>query len=147
MKNFGLVVGRILIGILFVFGALGAMLNWDGVCQYFTTTMQMWQLSFGTETGLGHAAGTVASLAPVFVGLATLFKLLGGLSVLFGYQTRMGAILLILFMIPATILFHAFWMMSGPEASTQQIMLLKNLGILGGLFYVAVFKNGEECGI
>jgi putative oxidoreductase len=144
MRDFGLILGRVLIGVLFVFAGIGSILNWEGVCNYFTATMMMWQSVAGSDTSLGEAALTISGMAPLFVGGGTLFKLVGGLSVLFGYRTRFGAILLILFLIPATALFHAFWMMGPPEAATQQIMFLKNLGILGGLFYVLVFGNGQD---
>jgi uncharacterized membrane protein YphA (DoxX/SURF4 family) len=144
MRDFGLLVARILIGAVFFFGGLGLILNWEGATRHFAATMQMWELASGAETGIGQAFNTVGQLAPLFVGLATLFQLLGSVSVISGYQIRIGATLLILFLLPATLFFHAFWMMTGPEAAAQQIMLLKNLGLLGGVLYVAIFGKGQE---
>ena len=46
---------------------------------------------------------------------ATLFQLLGGLLVLLGIKEKLGATLLILFLIPVTVLMHSFWMVEGAE--------------------------------
>ncbi len=56
------------------------------------------------------------------------FQLLGGLSLLFGYKVKIGSILLILFLIPATLVFH------NPLADPNEInSFLKNIGLIGGL--------------
>jgi putative oxidoreductase len=143
MRDFGLIVGRVLIGALFVIAGVNSILDWQGVCAYFSNVMQLWQQFAGVESFVAEAAKAIGGQAPLFVGLAVLFKIAGGLSVLFGIQTRVGATLLILFLIPATLLMHPFWLMN-QEAGINQILFLKNLGILGGLFYVAIFGNGRE---
>jgi putative oxidoreductase len=59
------------------------------------------------------------------------FQLLGGLSLLLGYQVRIGSILLILFLIPASFAFH------NPLVDANQINdFLKNIGLIGGLLMV-----------
>ncbi len=58
------------------------------------------------------------------VGAIT-FLLLGSLSLLFGFKTQIGAILLILFLIPTTLVFHPF-----PSDLSN---FLKNLALIGGL--------------
>jgi putative oxidoreductase len=58
-------------------------------------------------------------------------RALGGLMLATGFHPETGALLLILFLIPTTILFHP---MSDPS---QQIEFLKNIAILGGLAIVA----------
>ncbi len=55
--------------------------------------------------------------------------LIGGLAVLLGYQTRLGAWLLIGFLIPTTLIFHGQF----PEES---IAFFKNLGLMGGLLMI-----------
>ena len=59
------------------------------------------------------------------------FQLLGSLSLLLGYKVRIGSILLIIFLIPASIVFHDFW--SKPEEINN---FLKNVGLIGGLLMV-----------
>ncbi|PSB08555.1 DoxX family protein [Pleurocapsa sp. CCALA 161] len=59
------------------------------------------------------------------------FQLLGSVSLLLGYQTKIGSILLIIFLIPASLLFH------NPLADPSQINdFLKNIGLIGGLLMV-----------
>lgn len=70
---------------------------------------------------------------PILLLFATLFELCGGLSILLGYREKLGAILLILFLIPATVLMHQFWFVEGAMRELQLTHFLKNLAILGGL--------------
>src|SRR5690242_7197174 len=65
---------------------------------------------------LTDPGGTIAHMeavgipAPhVLVWGAAFAEILGGASILFGFLTRIGAFGLILFLIPTTLLFHAFW--------------------------------------
>lgn len=73
---------------------------------------------------------------PLFLIGAAILELIGGLSLLFGYKTRFGATILLLFMIPTTLIFHDFWNATDADQALQQIMFLKNLAIFGGLLYV-----------
>lgn len=68
----------------------------------------------------------------VFLAGAIAFLLLGGLSLILGYKTRLGAFLLICFLVPTTIVFHI-----GPDETGA---LLKNAGLLGGL--LMIISNG-----
>jgi putative oxidoreductase len=55
-------------------------------------------------------------------------ELLGAFSILLGFKTRLGAIALLVFMIPTTLIFHTDF--SQPMEVTQ---FFKNLAIIGGL--------------
>jgi uncharacterized membrane protein YphA (DoxX/SURF4 family) len=59
------------------------------------------------------------------------FQIVGGISLLLGYKVRWGAILLILFLIPTTLVFHNF--LADPKEITA---FLKNLGLIGGLLLI-----------
>jgi len=72
-------------------------------------------------------------------------ELLGGLSLLLGFFSRYGALLLILFLLPATFIFHDFWNIPESEAMAlrmQMIMFMKNMAIMGGLSYIVSFGSG-----
>ncbi|OKH25643.1 DoxX family protein [Hydrococcus rivularis NIES-593] len=65
------------------------------------------------------------------------FQIVGGISLILGYKAKIGAILLIIFLVPATLVFH------NPIADpTQTIDFMKNLAILGGLLMVVSFGSG-----
>jgi putative oxidoreductase len=66
------------------------------------------------------------------------FQILGGLSIILGYKAEIGAILLIIFLIPATIVFH------NPVADSSQFNnFFKNLSIIGGLLLVLTYGSGS----
>jgi len=116
------VLGRILLSIIFLASGVQKIVNWNA-----------------TEEKMADE-GIV--IVPVLLGVAVLFEIAGGLSILLGYRMRVGAILLVLFLIPATLIFHDFWMLEGQERQTQMIHFMKNLTIMGGLLYVIATKGG-----
>ncbi len=89
------------------------------------------------------AASQGVPFAYVTVPVSGALALLGGLSVAIGYKTRVGALLLALFLIPVTLAMHRFWEVSEPQmAMLQEIMFLKNLSMLGGIILIAYFGAG-----
>lgn len=98
-------------------------------------------------TGIGKVldpAGTQQQIAGAGVPLpvlslvgAIVFELLGALSVLLGYKARWGAIALIVFLIPTTLLYHTNF--TNPM---QLIQFLKNLALIGGLLMVVYIGSG-----
>jgi putative oxidoreductase len=90
----------------------------------------------GKVTGFGTVAGVIAGkglpLAPVLLVAAMVLMTVGSALVISGWRARLGVILLLLFLVPTTLLFH------GDVSDTaQRIQLLKNLSIIGGLLLVA----------
>jgi putative oxidoreductase len=56
----------------------------------------------------------------------------------------MGALGLIVFLIPTTLLFHDFWAFEGDDQRMQQMShFLKNLGIVGGLILLMSYGPGR----
>ncbi|MEA5443586.1 DoxX family protein [Cyanobium gracile] len=90
----------------------------------------------GKLTGFAGVAGMIAGrglpLAPVLLAAAVALMLVGSVLVISGYRVRLGAILLLLFLVPTTLLFHND--VADPQ---ERIALLKNLSIMGGLLLVA----------
>ena len=82
---------------------------------------------------------TVGYMATQGIGSRTLAiiaasaEVAGGLSLAFGFLTRIGAIGLLLFLIPTTLIFHDFWTVPGDARVMQLQLFLKNLAIMGGL--------------
>jgi putative oxidoreductase len=87
-----------------------------------------------------HHGVPLASLA---VPLAGVLALVGGLSVALGFHARIGAWLLVVFLLPVTLFMHAFWSESIPaNMQMQQIEFLKNMALLGASLIVAYFGAG-----
>ena len=77
-----------------------------------------------------------ALIAPAIIG-GRILQFLGVLATLTGVQPQLGAIALILFLVPATVIAHDFWDYAGAERQLQLINFLKNLAMLGGLVLIA----------
>jgi putative oxidoreductase len=97
---------------------------------------------FSNET-VRYAASHGVPLAEVLVPASGILALVGGLSVLTGFHARIGAWLLVSFLIPVTVMMHNFWAVSDTAAAqVQQAMFMKNLGLLGATLLVAYFGSG-----
>lgn len=82
-------------------------------------------------------------MADVLVPVSGLLAMIGGLSVLTGLHARVGAVLLLIFLVPVTLLMHDFWNVSNPEMSQLQMAhFLKNLGLIGGALFIAFYGAG-----
>ncbi|MEL6221780.1 MAG: DoxX family membrane protein [Cyanobacteria bacterium J06627_8] len=74
----------------------------------------------------------------LLLAIATVaFQRLGALSLPLGYSVKISASLLILFLIPASLLFHTF--IAYPDKLTG---FLKNLGLIGGLLMMIYAGSG-----
>jgi putative oxidoreductase len=92
---------------------------------------------FKHET-VAYAAAAGVPLAHVAVPLAGLVALAGGLSLALGFHARMGAIALLVFLVPVTLFMHKFWgIHDAQQAQMQMINFMKNVALMGGaLFFV-----------
>jgi putative oxidoreductase len=92
---------------------------------------------------IGYAAQTGVPLASVLVPVSGLMAMAGALSIMLGWHARIGAALLVLFLVPVTVTMHAFWNVADPmQAQLEQAMFMKNAGLLGGALLVAYFGAG-----
>lgn len=90
-----------------------------------------------------YAAHHGVPFAGVLVPLSGVIALVGGLSVLLGYQTRLGAWLLALFLVPVTIVMHNFWTVSDTSAfQVERALFLRNVALLGGALLIGYFGGG-----
>lgn len=121
LKNTLKLIGRILLSAIFLINGFGQVFRWNGVA-VFSQTNSLLPL-------------------PIFIiTTAIFFQILGGLLILVGYKTRIGAILLIIFIIPATLYFHHFWDLDDISQLMQIQLFFKNVALIGGLF--GIIANG-----
>jgi putative oxidoreductase len=80
---------------------------------------------------------------PTLLHLVTVVvQLGGGLSLSLGIEARLGALLLLLFLIPVTVMYHPFWKRSGAEFVAEADHFLSNLAIAGGLLVILALGSG-----
>ena len=97
-----------------------------------------------TREGVQHAADLGVPLAAALVPISGIMALTGGLSVAMGYKARWGAWLLVGFLVPVTLIMHAYWKLYDPTAiHIQQAMFAKNLSMLGASLLLTQFGSGE----
>jgi putative oxidoreductase len=96
-----------------------------------------------TQAEIALAAQQGVPLANLLVPAAGVVALVGGLSILAGYHARIGAWLLVLFLVPVTLVMHNFWAMTDPMmVQMQQAHFMKNMSMLGGALIVSYFGAG-----
>jgi putative oxidoreductase len=69
---------------------------------------------------------------------AICFEIVGSLTVILGFLTRLGTTLLLIFLIPTTLIFHGNFADHG-----QVIQFMKNAGMFGGLLILLAVGPGQ----
>lgn len=67
---------------------------------------------------------------------AIVFLIAGSVSVIVGYASRIGATLLLVFLVLATFYFHNFWALQGHAQEEQMIHFMKNLSMMGAMLFL-----------
>lgn len=116
-------VGRILIALIFVMSAVGNKIpKFNDVA--------------------GAMAGEGVPLPHLLLVGAIVFLLAGGLSLIFGFKTRIGALLLLIFLLLATYFFHDFWNFQGERQQAELIQFMKNLSLMGTMLFLIAMGPG-----
>lgn len=102
-------------------------------------------------SGMGHfSSGTInyaqmhgVPLAGFLVPFSGLIAMVGGFCILLGFKARIGAWLIVVFLIPVTLTMHAFWGIQEPALRVMQMaMFMKNLSLLGAALLIAYWGSG-----
>lgn len=118
-----MLVGRILVGFLFLTSGWSKLMNTAGAISYLTS---------------------VKAPAPeLMVWVVLVIELVVGITLILGLATRYGALLGFVFVVIATALAHRYWEYPAPAQAAQYINFTKNIAILGGLLYVFVAGAGR----
>lgn len=108
------IVGRILFGGFFIWQAYNHFRHQSMLAVY------------------ARAKGVPLPTTAVLAG--GVFLLIGGLSILLGYAMVIGMGLLVLFLVPTTIMMHAFWKETDPQIRAQEeVQFSKNIALIGAL--------------
>jgi putative oxidoreductase len=81
--------------------------------------------------------GLPQSLVPFAIISGRALQLTAGLALILGVLPRLAAAALFLFLVPATLISHSFWLSAGTPAFVGQLInFFKNVAILGGLLFI-----------
>ncbi|MCU0931200.1 MAG: DoxX family protein [Serpentinimonas sp.] len=96
--------------------------------------------------GFEGTAGYIASVGLPFptlgAAIAVVVEIVAPLLLLVGLQTRWAALVLAIFTLAASVFFHNFWAMPAEQQFMQQLMFMKNIGVVGGLLAITAFGAG-----
>jgi len=109
-------LARIFFAILFINAGIGKIMNFETYLVGMTNQGMIYE--------------------EVFLVLSILIEIGCGLLVLFGWKTRMAALLLVIFVIVVNGIYHDFWTYEGQDALRQLRAFMKNLTVIGGLLYM-----------
>ena len=118
-----LLIGRILIGILFLVAGIMKAMNIAGTTGYMTK--------------LGFPAPELMAY------LSTIIELAAGVLLIIGWQTRRVACVLIVYVLIATGMAHRFWEYEPAQRVNQINHFLKNLALIGAMLYIVVGGPGS----
>lgn len=118
----GLVIGRILLGLIFLISGVGKIGKFAAVAGFMS--------SKGIPMSELLLVGTIA------------LEVFGGLAIIIGWKARWAAAAIFLFLIPTTFIFHPFWNADPASYQNQLNHFLKNLAIMGGMLYVVLLGSG-----
>ena len=125
MRDITDLIGRIFLSAIFIFEAIDSILFFGNTKDSMSEYGLMWAQDF-------QLYGAIFLLT------------MGGLMVLFGYRSTLGAILLLIYWVPVTFLVHDFWnTTTNAELREQSILFMKNIAIIGGLLMLVGKGSGR----
>lgn len=116
-------VGRLLIVYIFATSGMGKAFGWQSNVEYMSTR---------------HLP-----VIPLLLAVAAVIEIGGSICLITGYRAREAAMIMFIYMIPLTLLFHNYWAASGMLAGMQETHFRKNLAIMGGLLMLAYAGPGR----
>jgi len=118
LKSLGNLIGRILLVLIFLSSGVEKIGNFEGTAKFML------------QYGMPYTS--------LFLFGAIILELAGSIFVILGYYTRFGALLLVIFLIPTTIIFHTNF-----ADRIQIIMFMKNVSMLGGCVILLGMGSGR----
>lgn len=123
------------------FGAWAAAIGRVGLAALFLWSGYGKLAAMDANIGYMQAFGVPA--AALLIWPAAVVELVGGALLLVGWQARWAALVLAVFTVPATFIFHAYWNAPADQALNAQIHFMKNVAVIGGLLGVIAHGAGR----
>ena len=118
LKAFAMLVGRILLVLIFLKSGIGKIEHFAGTAQYMA------------KAGMPYT--TFFLLGAIFC------EIVGSITVILGFLSRVGTAILLIFLIPTTLIFHGNFADQG-----QMIHFMKNVSMFGGFLVLLATGPGQ----
>ena len=119
---FAPLLGRVLVAAIFLWSGIGKIGGFAGTA--------------------GYMAANGLPLPEVLLAITIVVEIGAALMLIVGWKARLGALALLLWMIPVTLVFHAFWAVPAEQTQMQMIQFFKNLGLMGAMLLIIGFGSG-----
>jgi len=118
LHRYSMIIARIMVATVFLLNAIGVI----------DQTQAARELA---------ECGAPANLVPYLMLVGRSVELLGGLALILGIFPRVAALALFVFLVPATLVGHAFWLAANTQVFVGQLInFLKNVAMMGGLLFM-----------
>lgn len=118
-QHVAFLIGRVMLGGMYLYSGIANLLDLGGKA--------------------GYAGSKGLPVPAVFVALASLLLLAGGISIATGLRPQLGVAAIALFLIPVGVIMHNFWALEGFQRMSELHAFLGNLGLLGSaLVFLAI---------
>lgn len=125
MRDITDLIGRIFLSAIFIFEAIDSTLFFEKTKEAMTDHGLTWNQD-------------------MLLCCAIFLLAMGGVMVLLGYRSTLGAIMLLMYWVPVTFIVHDFWNCTGNAALREQsILFMKNIAITGGLLMLVGKGSGR----
>ena len=118
-------LARIAICLIFIQAVFGKIFGWSGQAAYMAR----------------HGISPI----PPLLAAALAIELIGVLSLLLGYQVRLAALVMAVYLCIVSVMLHNFWAagLSEMAQGMAQTEFMKNIGIVGGLLMIVACGPGR----
>jgi len=142
IRAFVAVMARLCLSGVFLVSGINKIIYWQEAEQQYLALFAEWQAYSVSSDALQAFFSFCVVWLPLLLIFATFIEVLGALLLLFGMKERLGALLLIIVLIPTMLLMQHFWFPEGAENTQQLSFFLRDLAVLGGLLLVLL--NGAK---
>ncbi len=136
MNKILLIIARGCLSLLFLVAGIGKIMNWQGAVDSLSLTFSKWYMHLEGTAISSHVHEFLFSSAPTVLGVAVFLEIVGALLIFIGFKVKIGALFLLLFLVPVTLIMHPFWFGVGGEMRSELSIFLKNLSLIGAFLYL-----------
>lgn len=118
------IIARILLSGIFLISLLSKITGLEGTIQFMS------------------AKGIPLPSLLIWGAIAT--ELAGALALITGYKMKEAGLLLALYLVPTSLIFHNFWALEGQQFQMQLMAFMKNMSIMGGLLLLTSMPGKQS---
>lgn len=118
-----LLLGRICFSGMFIWGAFDRIMNWKGA--------------------MNHLKEKHIPYLDMALPTSVALQIIGSLLIFFGFHASLGALLLLIVMIPATYFLHPFWKSKAADRMYQKHQFMKSVALIGALLMILAVGGGH----